>query len=455
MQSEQRRWHFGVLSFTGIGHVNPLIALSQELKARGHKITFLEKPKIQERVLQAGLEFVAVGARKQLEREVPPVYRSRIYQEMATLRFNLSRVTRDIERYLDEIPRALIDAGVNTLLINEVALTGPTVAQMLRLPYFLISTSVPHHFGWGASSRFTCRSGAPSPILWLQRQLLELSVLRIRGPIRHTLDEFRRRRGFNPVREIAKEYPYLAHITQLPECLDVKPSLPGSNFYYTGPWVSKTARPSETFPWDHLDGRPLVYVTLGTTRNVESAILRKIAEACLGLEVQLVISLGNRFDPEMLGELPGNTVVTRFAPQLELLRIAQLVISHGGPNTTFEALMEGKPMVVIPMTYDQPAIAARLTWLHVAEMLSVRRLTKKRIRNAVTKVLGDASYHHAAQAIQAKLRSENGAGTAADMIEAQLEQYAARQLLKARSKRLEDWREARPLDCTATSNLQH
>ena len=61
MPIEPKKWHFGVLSFTGTGHLNPLILLSQQLRDRGHKITFFEKAKIENRVRQAGLEFCPIG----------------------------------------------------------------------------------------------------------------------------------------------------------------------------------------------------------------------------------------------------------------------------------------------------------------------------------------------------------------------------------------------------------
>ena len=93
--------------------------------------------------------------------------------------------------------------------------------------------------------------------------------------------------------------------------------------------------------------------------------------------------------------------MTRYAPQLELLKLAKIVITHGGPNTVFEALMEGKPMVAIPLAHDQPAVAARLARLGIAEVLPVMRLSAKRIRSAVTKVLNDPSYRDAAVKMQA------------------------------------------------------
>lgn len=425
MCTERRHWHFGVLSFTGTGHLNPLIALSQELTDRGHKVTFFEKPKIEERVRQAGLEFVPVGAGIASKRQVSRKHRSRLYAEISTLRFNLTRVIRDIECFLDETPSALVHAGVDVLLINEIALTGPTVAQMTRLPYFLISTSVPHCFGWSSSSWFTGYRFSTSCLSWLQTVLLELSVLRTRGPIRRALNEHRRRWGLGSVRTTPREFPHLAYITQLPQCLDLPHGSLPPNFHYAGRFESKGGRPQVEFPWDRLDGRPVIYASLGTTPNVRQAVFRMIAESCSEVDVQLVVSLGNRSDPDMFADLPGRPVVTKFAPQLELLAVSDVVITHGGLNTVLEALAEGKPMVVIPFAYDQPVIAARLKRLHVAEVLPVMRLSAKRIQVAVTKVLSDASYRHAAQELQSSLRSLRGSECAADIIEQRLDDYAA------------------------------
>jgi MGT family glycosyltransferase len=423
MPADKRKWHFGVLSFTGTGHLNPLIALSQELKDRGHRVTFFEKPKIEARIRQAGLEFIPVGATAASKRVAQRSTNSRLISEISMLHFNLARVIRDMENYLRDTPAALSQAGVDAVLINEIALTGPTVAQLLGLPYFIISTTVPHHWGWKGHSWRTGYRYSASCLSWIQRAFLEVSVLRMRGPIRRALEQFRRRAGLDKLRQVPASFPALAHITQLPRCLDLpRRAVPG-NFYYTGPWVSDAARPHTAFPWDRLDGRPVIYASLGTTRNAEAAVLRLIAEACVGLDVQLVISLGGRFDPVDFADLPGRPLVVRFAPQLELLKIARIVISHGGPNTAFEALVAGKPMIVIPMAYDQPAIAARLARLHIAKVLPIMRLSAARIRTAVTNLLGDTSYERAAVEMQAKLLDLRGSAEATDIVENALERY--------------------------------
>lgn len=424
MAADRRTWRFGVLSFTGTGHINPLIALSRELKARGHNITFFEKPKIADRVRRAGLDFVPLNEDTHFPKPKFSTSNSLgLWSELSTLRFNLKRVSNDIEMFLRSAPAILTRSGVDALIINEVALTGPTLAELMRVPYFVISTSIPHDFGWNPSPWLSARSYSRSWCEQLQKALLELSVFRIKGPIRGVIDRHRQHMGLMPVRYMERLYPCLAHITQIPECLDLPRTTLPANFHYTGPFISREARPPVEFPWHLLDGRPLIYASLGTTRNVQPFVYRMIAEACRDLDAQLVISLGGRFDSELFANMPGSPLVVRYAPQLEILKLAAIVITHAGPNTVLETLAEKVPMIAIPIAHDQPAIAARLVRLRVAEALPLRDVSSQKIRAAVVALLIDPRYRNAAERIGANVRSLNGVERAANIIEAALAKH--------------------------------
>jgi zeaxanthin glucosyltransferase len=91
-----------------------------------------------------------------------------------------------------------------------------------------------------------------------------------------------------------------------------------------------------------------------------------------------------------------------------------------------ETLAAGKPMIAIPLAYDQPANALRLKRLGVAEVLPVMRLTARRIRAAIVKVLSEPRYREAALEAQSKLRLLNGTERAANVIENSLADYATR-----------------------------
>ncbi len=164
----------------------------------------------------------------------------------------------------------------------------------------------------------------------------------------------------------------------------------------------------------------MVYASLGTTGNEQPSLLRIIADACHQTDLQLVVSLGGQSYFNLLEGLAGDALVVKDAPQLELLKKAALVITHGGLNTVLETLMEGKPMIVIPIARDQPAVAARLARQGVAIVLQATRLSTQNIRTAITKLLRDPRHQKAALKLQANIRAVRGLQMAADLIETAL-----------------------------------
>jgi MGT family glycosyltransferase len=166
-----------------------------------------------------------------------------------------------------------------------------------------------------------------------------------------------------------------------------------------------------------LTGQPLIYASLGTIQNRLEWIFHTIAEACEGINAQLVLSLGGSGNPESFSQLPGDPLIVKYAPQLELLQRASLTITHAGPNTTFESLSNGVPMVAIPITNDQPGVAARIAWSGTGEMVTLSRLSVPRLRAAIKRVLTEDSYKKNALRMQEAIRRAGGASRAADLIE--------------------------------------
>jgi MGT family glycosyltransferase len=156
---------------------------------------------------------------------------------------------------------------------------------------------------------------------------------------------------------------------------------------------------------------------MGTLQNQIQRIFREIAQACEGLDAQLVISLGGGGKPELVAPLPGNPLVVSYAPQLELLARAALSITHAGLNTVLESLSFGVPMVAIPVGNDQPGVAARVKWLGAGELLPLKQLRADRLRTLVKKVLNQERYRVQARRSMLEIESTNGVGKAVDLIE--------------------------------------
>ncbi len=156
---------------------------------------------------------------------------------------------------------------------------------------------------------------------------------------------------------------------------------------------------------------------MGTLQNRLKYVFSYIAEACTGLDAQLVISLGGALEPEAIGNLPGNPLVVKYAPQLELLQKASLTITHSGLNTTLESLNNKVPMVAIPVTNDQPGVAARTAWSGAGEAIALKKLSVAKLRESIKRVLTSDSYKQNALKLQTAIRNGGGVKRAADIIE--------------------------------------
>lgn len=412
--------HFGLLCYHGAGHLNPLMALSRRLIAQGHRVTLFQHPELEPQTRRHGLEFFPIDVPTfQCTSDAPSPSAG---TWCASVRSRLDRVGFEMKCFLSEYAAAIRATGVDTLLVGEISLTGSTVAEMLGLPYFVISTGIPHNFGWDDPLRLV----PPRSLSERRRNaLLQVSLLRMGGPVCRLLDANRKQFGLAPLRSSATHYPPLAHITQWPQCLDIARFALPENFFYTGPFVDIAAEAELSFPWYLLDSRPLVYASMGTTRKHDPSIFNRIADACDRLNLQLVISLGGRRDTATLHELPGDPVIVRNAPQIQLLRRANIVITHAGPNTALETLLHGKPMLALPLALDQPAVAAQLVRLGAAEALSTDTRSAEQIHAALLKLLHDTRYTEAARSLQSQLIQLHGLDLATRIIESRLPNLAS------------------------------
>lgn len=407
--------HFGVLCYQGAGHLNPLLVLSRELLSRGHRISFFLPPQFETRIRQQGFGFFPIDA--PVDAPTRPNAEAPSFREVSSLRdtrAKLDSLDREIGVYIHEYLEAVTAAGVDVLLMGEITLAGPTVAEVLRIPYFVISTSIPHNLGWSAPSTF-CPQGT-----WQQRlqsRIFEVSIFCMNGPVRRILNRHRHKAGLGPVDGIGIAFPELAHITQWPRCLETPRQELPDRLFYAGPFIDDKPRPSVEFPWHKLNGGPLVYASLGTTRKADPALYYSIASACSGLDLQLVVTLGGRRSPDLFTNLPGNPLVVVSAPQLDLIKKADIVVTHAGPNTVLETLMSGKPMLALPLALDQPAVAARLERAGVGEVLGSQHRSADEIRERLIKLRTDKGYREAAQRIQSQLQSLHGSARAASIIE--------------------------------------
>lgn len=209
----------------------------------------------------------------------------------------------------------------------------------------------------------------------------------------------------------------MAQLSQQPAEFEFPRRELSSVFHFTGPYSNPASREPAPFPYEKLTGQPLIYASMRTLQNRLLWIFQVITEACMDLDVQLVIALGGGASPESLPELPENTLVVGYAPQLELLQKATLTINHAGMNTTLESLSNGVPMVAIPITNDQPGVAARIAWTGTGEVVPLKKVSVERLQKTIKQVLTADFYKKNALRLQEAIRCAGGISRATDIIE--------------------------------------
>jgi zeaxanthin glucosyltransferase len=409
--------HFGLLCLAVSGHLNPTLALGRELQSRGHRVTLIQVVEAKARVLDAGLDYCEIGTTDYpigtIERQLDRLSQ---LQGIAAVKYTLNLFQKTAAMILRDAPDVIRSAGIEALIIDQVNIEGPSIAEYLNLPWIIICGALMIDREPGIPPFVSHWQYDPS--LWARlRNRVGSTLLNqlARGNFQ-VINEFRDRVGL-PV------YPHgyypvspLAQICQHPREFEFPRQQLPENFYFSGPHVDDRARAVIPFPYEKLTDRPLVYASLGTLQNGQAWIFERIAEACANLPVQLVISLG-RSTAKPLTLLPGNPIVVPYAPQLTLLKRAALTITHAGMNTVLESLAEGVPMVAIPVTNDQPGVAARLVRSGAGERVLLSKLTVNRLRQAIDRVITQPQYRENAIRMQKAIRASGGVVRSADIVE--------------------------------------
>ncbi len=413
--------HVGVICPNAPGHLNPMIALADAIRTRGHRVTFFLLGDPPESVTAAGFEIVPLGGGI----FPPDEYRAGFQQlgslqGRAALKHTFAMSARAAEAMLDIGPTAARTAGATALLVDQASFPGGTVADELGIPFATVCNALLLHPDSAVPPFFT--HWQPQDTRWarVRNQIAWAGLNRLYAPILTQIQNRRRRLGLPIPARIAAAWSDRLQISQQPEAFEFPRRELPKHVRFVGPLRLPGGYRPVPFPWDRLDGRPLIYASLGTLQNRVAGTFRVIAEACNGLDAQLVISTGHGIAPEALGELPGHPVVVSYAPQLDLLRRSAAAVTHAGLNTVLDALATGIPIVAIPITNEQPGTAARVAWVGAGKAITYKHLTPQTLRAAVVHVLSDPSYRAAAERVRNSIQAGGGAPRAAEMIEQNL-----------------------------------
>jgi MGT family glycosyltransferase len=186
---------------------------------------------------------------------------------------------------------------------------------------------------------------------------------------------------------------------------------------FLGSAVRQQQPPPDVREWLDQDREtPVVYVSFGSFLSVRADVLRRVADALRRLPVRVALAVGSA-DRAVLGDLPPEWLVREFLPQVALLGVSTLAITHGGNNSVTESLTCGVPMLVLPFSTDQFAGAAAIEKAGVGIALDPNAASAEDLADTIGRLV-TGGYGAAAGRIGEGLRARPGRQIAREVLTA-------------------------------------
>jgi rhamnosyltransferase subunit B len=376
------------------GDVNPFIVVGRELRRRGHRVTLLATDVFAEVVANAGLQFASVASREEYER--------------ATNNPDLWHPRRGLKVILDlllpQIRRAyaILEREYQP---NEMVLVGHPLALPTRV--FEESHRVPAvtiHLAPGVFRSDFRQPAMPSGAdisgwpRWAKRLLWwAVDRLSIDPLITPALNAWRAELGLRPVSRVFQSWINSPRrvLGLFPDWFgdpqpDWPPQLRLTGFVLSDESCAPTqeAAASRAGLEQFLaSGDAPVVFTPGSANQHGAEFFRAAIDATARLGRRALLVTGYR--DHLPAALPGHAYHARYASFATLFPRAAAVVHHGGIGTCAQGLAAGVPQLVMPMAFDQPDNALRLTRLGVAAALPPSRFTARRVAESLSGLLSD------------------------------------------------------------------
>ena len=407
-----------------VSHYLPISAIGAALRDTGHDVVFATGAGLRKRVLADGFGHVALrlgagsNARTEAHADDPGAseFLAATYGGMiATLELQARRRLDDLlwepERVASDLAGIVRDVRPSLVLSDQLAFGASLGLRALGVPY---TSFLPGHpcqlpprgtpFGFPARRpvgfatdaelvplRGLCRSAAHAFTRRFNETLLSLA------PQARPVDD-----AFAEGGSQGTLVNYPAHLADRP--------FPASTAL-VGPCVRDERGDPDLQALEPGGDPPRAYVALGSFLSARADVLRRIADALRAARLEAVIASGVT-RPHELGPLPQSWIVRAHLPQVAALRACDVVICHGGNNTVMEALTAGLPVVALPFSTDQFAVASDVVAAGVGAALDPNRSSADDLARAVRHVL-ERSPRERARALGRELRRAPGAPRAA------------------------------------------
>ncbi len=354
------------------GHVVPTIGLVQELIKQGCEVTYLMPYDWEEKVAETGAIFHGYENHRQLSEQIKKAY-------------------AEAEKIIGEF---------DFVIYEQFFFLGKHLAEKYNKPVARIFTApvtnkkvMSEFIAKGSLSIFRCK--------WIARAFTKDIAKDIPMKTDNWLDEI----IYNP--------PELNLVYTLREYQPYEEEFSEEIYKFLGPSIYER----KAVKFDFAKGKnPVIYISLGTVIKGAVSFFQNCIEAFHDENVDVIISVGNKFNIRKLKNVPSNIHIYHFVPQMEVLKVADVFVTHGGMNSVSEALFWGTPMVIIPFVSDQPVNARCVDKLGVGKRLEYSEANKENIKKYVMSVMSDDDVKNNMAVVQRLIQEAPGNKGGAKMI---------------------------------------
>jgi MGT family glycosyltransferase len=407
------------------GPTNNCVGIGEQLKARRHRVVFiieesfagtLEARGFEERLMRLGpppeVEEAPGQFWKDFIRETAPVFRTPTIEQLESFIAPTWQALLDGSRYVEPRLKEIFAELQPDVIVEDNVPCFPAVVTAgvpwVRIvscnPCELKDADLPPAFsGYPAGDRSE----------W---DAFRAEYDRTHRPMWQEFDEFVRSSGAPglPDLEFIHRSPDL-NMYLYPAEADYRRATPLGEAWHRLDSCVRAAEGDFTLPDAMRDGPgSLIYLSLGSLASADVALMERLVEALAVVPHRFIVSKGPQHDQYQLAD---NMWGEEFLPQPAILPMVDLVITHGGNNTTTECFHHGKPMIAMPVFWDQYDNAQRVDETGFGVRLPTYTFAAADLTAAVDRLLGDRGLHDRMAAIASRLQAAPGTTTAADLIE--------------------------------------
>jgi MGT family glycosyltransferase len=407
------------------GPTNNCVGIGEVLRRRGHRVVFvieesfagnLEEKGFEERLMRLApppeVEEEPGQFWKDFIRETAPVFRKSTFEQLGEFIAPTWQALLDGARYVDERLVEIFDELRPDVIVEDNVCAFPAIPAS-GLPWVRIASCNPLELK---------DPELPPPYTGLpidDRSSWDdyrAEYRRVIEEMQAGFSQYCTERGAPPLPdgEMIHTSEWL-NLYLYPREVDYPRSRPLGGRWHNLESSVRTTDAEWSVPTDLADGEgALIYVSLGSLGSGDVPLMKDLVAALAETPHRYVVSKGPQHTEY---ELAGNMAGEEFLPQVSVLPQVDLVITHGGNNTTTESLHFGKPMVLLPIFWDQHDNAQRIDETGFGVRLPTYSFGEGDLPTAIDRLLSDSELGVRLSALSKRLQANPGNERAAELIE--------------------------------------